>query len=146
MRPNQSCPICVNTGSVLIRWIGGSLVFRPLPGARRWSWGVLCLSGLLLAQCTQRSPPANGTITGVASPCVGVITSAAYQRLSVTVYLSQGARTVAHQTVKGTHTYRFVVPAGPYVVATHEGDGSKTVPVTLHSGQTIHADIPSYCL
>jgi hypothetical protein len=39
-------------------------VLKPLPHARRWSWVVLCLSGLLLAQCTHNSPPADGTITG----------------------------------------------------------------------------------
>jgi hypothetical protein len=122
------------------------VVSRPLPRARRWSWVSLCLFGLLLAQCTQNSPPPDGTIMGVASPCVGVITPAGYHGLSVTVDLTQGARAVAHQTVKGTHTYRFVVPAGHYIVATHEGDGSKPVPVTVHSGQTIHTDIPSYCM
>ena len=120
-------------------------MLRPLPRAR-WSWPVVCLSGLLLAQCAQSPPPADGTITGVASSCTGPIASAGYQRLAVSVYLTQGSRAVAHQTVKGTHTYRFVVPSGDYVVATHEGDGSKPVPVTVRSGQTTHADIPSYCM
>jgi hypothetical protein len=43
------------------------------------------------------------------------------------------------------HTYRFVVPGGNYVVATHEGTGSKPVPVVARSGQTTHANIPSSC-
>jgi hypothetical protein len=59
------------------------------------------------------------------------------------VYLTQGVRTVAQKAVNGTQTYRFVVPAGSYVVATHEGDGSRPVPVMVRSGQTTHADIPS---
>ena len=122
------------------------MVSRPLRRARRWSWVVLCLFGLLLAQCTKNSPPPDGTITGVASPCVGVVTSAGYHGLSVTVYLTQAARAIAHQTVNGAHTYTFVVPSGHYVVATHEGDGSKPVPVTVRSGQTNHTDIPSYCM
>ena len=120
-------------------------MFRRSHRVRRWSWVLLALSGLLLAQCTRNSSPADGTIAGVASPCVGVITPAGYHGLPVTVYLTQGARAVAHQTVRGTHTYRFVVPAGDYVVATHEGDGSKPVPVGARSGHTSHADIPSYC-
>jgi hypothetical protein len=122
------------------------VVSRALRAARRWSWVVLCLFELLLAQCTQNSPPPDGTITGVASPCVGVVASAGYHGLSVTVYLTQAARAIAQQTVKGAHTYRFVVPSGRYVVATHEGDGSKPVPVTVRSGRTTHTDIPSYCM
>lgn len=74
----------------------------------------------------------------------GVMTAAGQRGLSVTVYLTQGARAVADQTVRGTHTYRFAVQAGYYVVATHEGD-RKPVPVTVRSGQTTHADIPRYC-
>jgi hypothetical protein len=65
---------------------------RRLSRARRWGWLVFGLSGLLAAQCTQGSPTADGTITGVASPCIGAITSAGYHRLSVTVYLTKGAR------------------------------------------------------
>lgn len=113
--------------------------------ARRWSCATLCLTGLVLAQCSQNSPPPDGTVTGIASPCVGAITSAGYQKLHVTVYLTHQARPVAEQTVKGTHTYRFVASAGNYVVGTHEGEGSKPVPVTVRSGQTTHANIPSYC-
>lgn len=114
---------------------------------RRWGWLALCLLGLLLSQCAQKSPPADGTITGVAAPCVGVmITPTGGNGLSVTVYLTQGGRAVSHQTVRGTHTYRFVVPAGHYVVATHEGGGSRPVLVTVRSGQITHADIPSYCM
>jgi hypothetical protein len=113
---------------------------------RRWSWITLCLSGLVLAQCTTNSPPAKGTVTGVAAPCIGPITSTGYQKLEVTVYLTRGLRLVADQTVKGTHTYRFVVASGNYIVATHEGEGSRPVPVTVRPGQTTHADIPSYCM
>jgi hypothetical protein len=118
---------------------------QRLPCARRWGWLVFGLSGLLVAQCTQGSPAADGTITGVASPCIGAITSAGYERLSVTVYLTKGARVVARQTVRDTHVYRFVTPPGDYVVATHEGEGSKPVPVTVRSGQTTKINIPSYC-
>lgn len=118
---------------------------RP-QAARRWSCVALCLTTLALAQCSRNSVPTTGTITGVASPCVGAaVTSVQYSNLPVTVYLTQGSRTVTQQTVKGTHTYRFVVPGGHYVVATHEGEGSRPVAVTVRSGQTTKADIPSLC-
>jgi hypothetical protein len=121
-------------------------VIRPFPRTRQCRLAIVCLFGLLLAQCSQSSSPADGAIAGVASPCVGAIASAGYHGLSVTVYLSQGGRAVTHQTVRGTHTYRFDVPAGHYVIATHEGDGSKPVPVVVRSEQTTHANIPSYCM
>lgn len=106
---------------------------------------IACIGALALTACS-KTPTANGTITGVASPCVGPpITSTQLSELPVTVYLTQGSQKVAQQTVKSTHTYRFVVPAGNYVVATHEGEGSKPVAVTARSGQTSHADIPSFC-
>lgn len=126
---------CGTRGVILV-------MYKSAPRLHRTALVSMWLAGLALMACGQ-SPAANGTITGVASPCVGPAIT--YSRLPVTVYLTQGARLVAHQTVKGTHTYRFVVPAGSYVVATHEGEGSKPVPVTVRSGQTTHADIPSLC-
>lgn len=121
-------------------------MLRRAPRAVRSGWVLLGLCGFVLAQCSQNSPPADGVITGVASPCIGVITPAGSHGLSVTVYLTQGTRAVAHQTVRGTHTYRFVVPAGHYVAATREGDGSRPVTVAARSGKTSHANIPSYCM
>jgi len=86
-------------------------------------------------------------ITGVAQPCVGVnITAGGYSKISVTVYLTQGTRAVAQQSVAGAHVYRFEVPTGNYTVATHEGGGSKPVNAVVHAGRTAHADIPSYCM
>jgi hypothetical protein len=103
-----------------------------------------CLLALVLASCS--STPADGTITGVASPCTGPLSPVPYSKLPVTVYLSEGAHTVAHQSVTGAHAYRFVVPPGEYVVATHEGNGSNPVSVTVRSGETTRANIPSYCM
>ena len=120
---------------------------------RRWCLMTVCVTGFVLAQCGQKAGPgttdsANGTITGVASPCdpFAITSSSQYRQLPVTVYLTRGSRTEAEQIVKGTHTYRFSVPAGDYVVATHEGGGSKPLAITVHAGRTVHANIPSYCL
>ena len=120
--------------------------------ARKLLPSTVCVLSLVLVGCGQSSltahpRAANGTITGIASPCVGqAFTPTQYGKLPVTVYLTQGSRLVAQQTVKGTHTYRFAVPAGNYVVNTHENGGSKPVSMTVRSGQTTHADIPSICL
>ena len=119
---------------------------------RRAASGVVCLAALVLTGCSQTSPKGaqsstDGVITGVAQPCVGVaITPGGYSKISVTVYLTQGFRAVAQQSLVGVHIYRFKVPAGNYTVATHEGDGSKPVDVVVHAGRTTHADIPSYCM
>lgn len=56
----------------------------PDHAARRWQIAAVCLTGLALAQCGQRSPQSSqkpprstggsrssGTITGIAAPCVG---------------------------------------------------------------------------
>jgi len=119
---------------------------------RRAASGVVCLAALVLTGCSQTSPKGaqsttDGVITGVAQPCVGVaITPGGYSKISVTVYLTQGSRAVAQQSVAGVHVYRFEVPAGIYTAATHEGEGSKPVDVVVHAGRTTHADIPSYCM
>ena len=117
--------------------------------------GVVCLAALVLTGCSQTSPKGtqstqsttNGVITGVAQPCVGMaITPGGYSKISVTVYLTQGSRAVAQQSVAGAHVYRFEVPAGNYTVETHEGDASKPVDVVVHQGRTTHADPPSHCM
>ena len=97
------------------------------------------------AEARAKPPPADGTITGVASPCTGPVLSSSYGKLMVTVYLSEKSRVLADQVVAGTHTYRFEAPAGHYVVSTHEGEGSKPVLVAVRPGTITHADIPSYC-
>jgi hypothetical protein len=103
---------------------------------------AICLLGLA-AGCSTGST--TGTITGVASPCVGLVTSAEYANLSVEVTLSNGSHVVASQAVKGKHVYRFTISPGTYVVSTKEGQGSTPVHVTLSSGQIARANIPSTC-
>jgi len=103
-----------------------------------------CGLGLGLPGCS--STPTDGTITGVASPCTGPISPTPYSKLPVTVYLSQGSHAVAHQTLTGTHTFHFEVPAGDNIVSTHEGEGSKPVSVAVRPGETIHVNIPSFCM
>jgi len=72
------------------------------------------------------------------------MTTGGYGKFSVMVYLAQGSRAVAQETVKGTHIYRFKVPAGNYTVATHAG--SEPMNVVVHAAHLTRANIPSYCL
>lgn len=83
-RANHSCPHCVSTGSVLTRSRGvpGATTAPPCPMELAHRLPVRASAG------SQSSPPADGTITGVASPCTGPIASAGYHRLSVSVYLT----------------------------------------------------------
>lgn len=112
---------------------------------RKSGFIALCLSAaVFLAQCSQSSPPADGTLTGVASPCIGpAATSAQISDTPVIVRLTQGSRVVAQQTLKGTHQYRFVVPAGEYVIVV--SGGSPPARVLSRSGMTADVNIPSVC-
>lgn len=87
-----------------------------------------------------------GTVTGVASPCIGSgVTSAEYANLPVEVTLTQASHTIASQTVKGKHVYRFTALPGTYVVSTHEGQGSMPVRLALSSSGVARVNIPSTC-
>jgi hypothetical protein len=119
---------------------------------KRAGFGAVFLAVLVLTGCHSSSPKrpqgtTEGFLTGEAQPCVGVeVTPGGYQKLSVTVYLTQGSRPVARQTVTGAHMYRFKVSAGSYTVATHEGGGSKPANAVVYAGHTTQANIPSYCM
>jgi hypothetical protein len=101
---------------------------------------------LMAAGCGSASTTA-GTITGVASPCIGVVGPTQYASIPVTVTLRHGSKTVGRQTVRGRHIYRFTAAPGSYLVSTpsDEGDGSLPQHVTVHSGQVATANIPSMC-
>ena len=91
------------------------------------------------------SPPAQrpGIIEGSATPCVGLTTLYAYNRLPVTVELHQGGRVVARHSGKGTVTFRFSQPPGRYVVSSDQRPRPATV--NLHSGHTVKVDLSSSC-
>jgi hypothetical protein len=53
------------------------------------------------------------------------------------------------QTVSKNKRYRFVLPAGAYVLAAHYARGGNVepwVPVTIRSGVVTHQDIPNECI
>lgn len=90
------------------------------------------------------SSPSSAVLTGVATPCVGLVAQDQYAQMPVRVVLSKGGQTVTSQIVKGGHTYRFKVAPGPYVVSS---DQSTVVPtrITLHTGQIAHVNLSAHC-
>lgn len=89
-----------------------------------------------------------GVIAGVASPCIGfaVTSSAQVANIPVTVRISADGKTIATQTVTGSHNYKFVVAPGLYEVSSG-GEGSLgPLSVAVRSGETLRVNIPSNCL
>jgi hypothetical protein len=101
-----------------------------------------CVAGVALTACSQGPTPgeaSRGTVTGRTFACVN------FNKAKVIVDLTHGSRTISRQTVEGAKPYRFLVPAGNYVLITNQKLVSKPVGVAVRAGQTTHADIPSLC-
>ena len=108
-------------------------------------WAVVpLLMGGLLAGCGGSASPTSAVVTGVAAPCIGVTTTAQYARVPVEVVVKEGSRTVASKTVTGSHTYRFVLPPGRYMVYSNQVQSrslleperfAQALPAVLHSGE-----------
>ena len=87
-----------------------------------------------------------GVVTGVATPChpqastVGELAS-----IPVTVALIAGGKTVATQTVTGSHVYSFVVAPGAYWVSSSAA-GTSEQPASVHAGQLVQVDLRSDCI
>jgi hypothetical protein len=87
-----------------------------------------------------------GTISGVASPCEGpALSQQKLDAIKVRVQLIKKTQVIAMQTVTGSHTYRFDVPVGAYVVRSNQ---SATTPmtVTIMTGQTRTVNLYSGCM
>ena len=71
--------------------------------------------------------------------------TAKYESIPVRVQLLRGKRVVAEQTVTGSHTFRFAVAAGDYVVRSNQ---SATVPThsTVTPASTTTVNIYSACM
>jgi len=75
-----------------------------------------------------------GTVTGVASPCIGVASMSYIRTLPVRVTLRHYGRVVAHQTVTGSHVYRISRSPGRYLLSSNQSR-TKAIPVTLCAGR-----------
>jgi hypothetical protein len=113
----------------------------------RSAGGILFISSLMVvtvASCSDSTPaPSEGTVMGLASPCVGPVSGSNLRDFEYTISISKGSRTVAQQTYRGENTvrYRFDVPAGHYRV--HNPPG--TVEVTVRAGHVTHANLYEPC-
>ena len=87
-----------------------------------------------------------GVVTGVATPChPQASTSADLASIPVTVTLAAGGKSVATQTVTGSHVYRFVVAPGAYWVSSSAA-GTSQQPASVHTGQLVRVDLLSDCI
>lgn len=85
----------------------------------------------------------DGTVTGVAAPCAGVVASSRYARIPVRISLQQGGRTVRAETVHGSSRFRLVAKAGTYLVTS---DAMREAgPVTIRADETVRLDLVPNC-
>jgi hypothetical protein len=63
-----------------------------------------------------------------------------------TVTLASDGKTVATQTVTGSHIYRFVVAPGAYQVLSSGRGGQPPASVHVDAGQLVRVDLFSNCL
>jgi hypothetical protein len=66
--------------------------------------------------------------------------------LPVQVTVTQGSRTIASQTVRGSHVYVFTLPPGSYVVSSDALGGNHPSRITLHSGEVRQVNLYSMCV
>jgi len=106
-------------------------------------WAVLMVLGGLLAACGVSPAAVSGVLTGVATPCAGAVTHYQYAEVPIRVTITKGSQTVTSQTVRGTHTYRFVLPQGVYFVSSDQAGVALGVPV--RAGETVHFNLLAHC-
>lgn len=91
------------------------------------------------------STPRPGVVAGVATSCEGPpVPQTQYSGRRVLVTLSHRSLTVARQSVRGMHVYRFVVAPGLYVVTSDQSAVSPSG-VVVRSGKVVTANIYSDC-
>jgi hypothetical protein len=108
--------------------------------------GLIPTAAVVLTLCFASgcsSGPTTGVVTGVAYPCVGPHrTSAQLANIPVRVTIRQRSKVIARETVRGSHTYRFDMPPGQYVVSSRT---SGPTSITLHAGEVDRTNLPSFC-
>lgn len=89
--------------------------------------------------------PSVGYISGYAPLCQGPYASQRAQAATpVRVQLVESGKVVKAETVTGSHTYRFAVPPGTYVVKSDPG-GTTPKTITITAGQRRTVDLLSIC-
>jgi len=75
-----------------------------------------------------------------------LMTKAQFANLAVLVTATQDSRTVASQTVQGSHVYAFTLPPGRYVVSSDALGGAPTARVNLRAGEVLRTNLGSMCV
>lgn len=106
------------------------------------------MMGLLISVATCgacSSPTPSATVTGIAEPCVGALPVAhSYRDIPVRVVLFQTTREVANEVVTGSHTFRFSVAPGAYVVTSNQAT-VRGQSFALRPRQVGHVDLLTLC-
>lgn len=96
------------------------------------------------------SPPtspttAHGVLTGRATPCIGpVMASGHIPSVPVTVKVTHYGKTIARQTVTGSHVYRLVVMPGHYELSSNAG-GTQPASVTVRASRVVRVTFVPPC-
>ena len=126
---------------------------KSIPKRRGTVLTMLAASSFALIGCGSATathgatirPPTVGVVTGVASPCTGLLPPAPGRVVTVVLRrLSQAIPTVLRQTVKGNFVYRFGVLPATYSVTSDQS----YVPVRyviVHLGKVAKADLHPGC-
>ncbi len=114
---------------------------------RGHSWlGSLALVGLLAACGGATNPNASGVVTGVATPYVSLAgTNGQIAEIPVRVTIAKNSTTIAHQTIRGSHTYRFSLAPERYNVTSSGLGSGHLVTVKVNVGQVVRANLCSAC-
>ena len=70
------------------------------------------------------------------------MTSDVIASVPVRVTIMGHSKIIANQTVRGSHTYRFNVAPGRYVVSSN---ASQPVSIILHAGEVLRVDLGDEC-
>ena len=108
----------------------------------RWVWvAVFAMVGALLAACGEGAT--TGSLTGHAAPCLGPhLAPAQRATIPVRVTVTEHSKVIADQTVRGSHTYRFNLAPGRYVVSSN---ASRPVSIILRAGEVQRVNLGDLC-
>ncbi len=105
---------------------------------------VLALVAIAASGCGGASA-SDGNVSGVASPCVGITTTAELAAIAVRVTLSQHSKVVDTETVTGHHHFRLSARPGQYLLTSDQYQKAEFFVVVLHAGETTHVDLAVSC-
>lgn len=123
------------------------LPHRPYDSLVGRRWDRLVVGGVsvlvLVSALTACGSSDEGTVTGVAAPCVGLASASEYAAIPVRISL-QGDGTLTTETVHGRSNFRLTAPSGNYLLSSDAIRG-EAEPITLTANKTIRMDLIPTC-